>query len=65
MHMVKTRWNTVTTVLARALELRPVLNDLCDMHCFNGEKSAQLRRYILTNDKWMVLEQLHALLDVS
>ena len=63
--MVKTRWNTVATVLARALELRPVLDDLCDMHRFNGEKSARLRRYILSNAEWTVLEQLHALLDVS
>ncbi|PIL25420.1 hypothetical protein GSI_13310 [Ganoderma sinense ZZ0214-1] len=61
--MVKTRWNTVATVLARALELRPVLDDLCDMHHFNGEKSARLRRYILTNEEWTVLEQLHGLLD--
>lgn len=62
--MVKTRWNTVATVLDRVLELRPVLADLCDMHRFNGERSVRLRRYILSDAEWTVLEQLHRLLDV-
>lgn len=62
--MVKTRWNTVATVLDRALELKPILAELCDMHRFNGERSARLRRYILSDAEWAVLEQLHRLLDV-
>ncbi|TBU55542.1 hypothetical protein BD310DRAFT_777191, partial [Dichomitus squalens] len=60
---VKTRWNTVAVVLERILELKDVLPELCDMHRFNGDRSARLRRYILSNEEWAVLEQLYRLLD--
>ncbi len=61
---VKTRWNTVTEVIGRALQMRPVLADLCDMVQFNKPRGACLRQYILNDDEWTVLQQLHDLLDV-
>lgn len=67
---VKTRWNTVTHVLERALEMRPVLTELCDMSQFNKGnttgrgKGIRLRRFILDNSDWDILEQLHRLLQV-
>lgn len=61
---VKTRWNTVTEVIGRALQMRPVLADLCDMVQFNKPRGARLRQYILNDDEWTVLQQLHNLLDV-
>lgn len=64
-HSVKTHWNTVAEVLERALEMREVLTDLCDMVQFNKTGGARLRRFMLTDDEWQILGQLHQLLDVS
>ena len=61
---VKTRWNTVTNVLERAISLKDILLELCDKHQFNGPKSARLRRFILSDDEWTLLDQLYQLLDV-
>ena len=65
--MVKTRWNTFTMVLARAIEMKDVLSGLCDMHQFNqrDKQGARLRRYILSDEEWKVIEELHRLLDVQ
>ncbi|KAL1945891.1 hypothetical protein VTO73DRAFT_1893 [Trametes versicolor] len=60
---VATRWNTVAAVIERALELQEVLGDLCDMAQFNKPRGVRLRRFILTDDDWMLLDQLHRLLD--
>ncbi|OJT08548.1 hypothetical protein TRAPUB_554 [Trametes pubescens] len=62
-HSVATRWNTVAAVIERALELQEVLGDLCDMAQFNKPRGVRLRRFILTDDDWMLLDQLHRLLD--
>lgn len=62
---VATRWNTVAAVIERALELQEVLGDLCDMAQFNKPRGVRLRRFILTDDDWMLLDQLHRLLNVS
>lgn len=62
---VKTRWNTVTEVLERALEMREVLGDLCDMAQFNKRSGVRLRRFLLTDEEWEILSQLSRLLDVS
>ena len=51
-------------VLERALELKPVLADLCDMHRFNQSDGVRLRRFILSDEEWTFLEQLYLLLDV-
>ena len=61
---VKTRWNTMKQVLERALALKDILLELCDKHQFNGPKSARLRRFILSDEEWSLLEQLYQLLDV-
>lgn len=61
---VKTRWNTVTEVLGRALEMRAVLMDLCHMVQFNKARGVRLRQFVLSNEEWVVLQQLHDLLDV-
>ena len=62
---VKTRWNTVTMVLDRALEMKDILSGLCDKHEFNQPRGARLRRFILSDDEWTLLEELHFLLKVS
>ena len=62
---VPTRWNTVAEMLARALELQPILLDLCDMAQFNKQDGVKLWRYILEDEEWLVLKQLHPILDVS
>ena len=64
---VKTRWNTVTEVLERGLQMREVLGQLCDMTAFNSSKSGgvQLRRYTINDEEWVILEQLFKLLHVS
>ena len=64
---VKTRWNTVTEVLDRGLQMREVLAQLCDMTAFNSSKSSgvQLRRYTINDNEWEIIEQLFKLLHVS
>ena len=64
---VKTRWNTVTEVLERGLQMREVLGQLCDMTAFNSSKSGgvQLRHYTINDEEWVILEQLFKLLHVS
>ena len=62
---VRTRWNTVTMVLERALELRPILFNVCDKAEFNKAQGVRLRRFIVEEDEWPVLEQLYTLLAVS
>ncbi|RDX39814.1 hypothetical protein OH76DRAFT_1367189, partial [Lentinus brumalis] len=65
---VKTRWNTVTHVLERAKEMRAVLTEVCDMAQFNKganrKKGAglHLRRFILDDLEWDILDQLLRLL---
>lgn len=61
---VKTRWNTVTEVLERALEMREVLGHLCDSIQFNKPKGVRLRRFALTDRDWELVSQLHQLLHV-
>ncbi|KAH9856051.1 hypothetical protein C2E23DRAFT_707219, partial [Lenzites betulinus] len=61
---VRTRWNTVTEVIQRALDMKEVLGDLCDMHQFNKDKRGpRLRRFILNEDEWALLDDLFRLLD--
>ncbi len=65
-----TRWNTYTDVLERGLDLKDVLSELCDMAQFNkgtgrgGGKGLRLCDFIISDDEWDVLEQLHRLLAV-
>ena len=63
---VRTRWNTVTTCVGRAIDSRSVLTGLCDMVQFNQNdgRGVQLRRYILTPDEWTILGQLFRMLYV-
>lgn len=62
---VKTRWNTVTKVIGRALEMCHVLGHLCDSLQFNKPQGVRLRRFALTDEEWTLLFQLHQLLHVS
>ncbi len=62
---VKTRWNTVVKVLNRAVTMKAVLSELCDKAQFNKPRGIRLRRYVLTDEEWVVIEQLRLLLDVS
>ena len=61
---VKTRWNTVTHVLDRAIDLEDVIPALCDMNQFNKARGKGLRLRALApkDDEWTILKQLHALL---
>jgi len=52
-------------MLGRALTLQPLLFSLCDMAQFNKRDGVQLRRFILEDNEWELLKQLHPLLDVS
>lgn len=61
---IKTRWNTVTEVLKRALVMRDILAELCDKAQFNKCSGARLRRDLLADEEWEVLEHLWRLLDV-
>ena len=63
---VRTRWNTVTDVLQRALEMRTVLTTLCKNPQFNKTKDRgmRLRRFLLDDEEWKVISELHSLLDV-
>ena len=58
--------STVTCVLGRAIDLSPVLEPLCDMHQFNKDpkRGLRLRRFIVLKDEWVILKDLHRLLDV-
>ena len=62
---VRTRWNTVTHSLGRALDMQDVLESLCDMHQFNQAGGVRLRRFILSVDEWTILRELYNLLYVS
>ncbi|OJT15227.1 hypothetical protein TRAPUB_8205 [Trametes pubescens] len=59
---VKTRWNTVTEVLAHALEMCDVLTELCDKTQFNCHDGVHLRRFMLDDNEWELLYELHRLL---
>ena len=61
---VPTRWNSVAEMLGRALSLRSVLPDLCDMAQFNRRNSVRLRRYDLEDAEWDLLAKLYPLLKV-
>lgn len=62
---VRTRWNTVTMSLGRAIDMQEVLDALCDMHQFNLAGGVRLRRFILTPAQWTILRELYELLYVS
>ena len=63
---VKTRWNTVCMVLERAIQLRDALTPLCVMAQFNtsASRGLRLKRFVLSDDDWTFVEQLHSLLEV-
>ena len=61
---VRTRWNTVTHSLGRAIDMQEVLDALCDMHQFNQPGGVRLRRFILEPAQWTVIRELYELLYV-
>ncbi len=62
---VATRWNTHVDVLERGLDMKDVLGDLCDKAQFNKRDGARLRRFMLSDEDWVFIDQLYRLLDVS
>ena len=54
----------MTSVLKRALEMQDILGDLCDMVQFNKPGGVRLRRFVLSDNEWIILTELHRLLDV-
>ena len=61
---VRTRWNTVTHSLGRAIDMQEVLDALCDMHQFNQPGGVRLRRFILDAAQWTIIRELYELLYV-
>ncbi|PIL25427.1 hypothetical protein GSI_13317 [Ganoderma sinense ZZ0214-1] len=70
---VRTRWNTVTLLLERALDMRDTLEQVCDMAQFNDPpgrrpprgsraRTSRLRRFILLDEEWEILASLYDLL---
>lgn len=51
-------------MLDRALVLKPVLPELCDLGQFNKRDGVRLRRFVLEDEEWTLLEQLSPLLEV-
>jgi hypothetical protein len=52
-------------MIGRALILRLVLSDLCKLGKFNKRNGVRLRRFLIDDDEWTLLEELWPLLDVS
>jgi len=61
---VPTRWNTMTEVLTHALTLQPVLTTLCERAQFNKRDGVRLRRFVLEDEEWELLQQLAPILEV-
>ena len=62
---VVTRWNTVCAVLERALDMQDIVSEVCDQAQFNRRDGVRLRRFILTEEEWSMLDDMYRLLDVS
>lgn len=55
----------MTEVLACALEMCDILTELCDKTQFNRRDGVRLRRFMLNDEEWELLYELHRLLGVS
>nr|GAT60693.1 predicted protein [Mycena chlorophos] len=55
---VLTRWNTITDVITRGLELQPALDRLC----LTSTGRASIRSLLLSNEEWQVMSQLRDVL---
>lgn len=51
-------------MIGRAIEVKPICNNVCDKAKFNTN-GMRLRKYMLADAEWLIMEQLHPLLDVS
>lgn len=60
---VATRWNSLTRVIDRALELRPALDKLVGLKQFNKTSGAKVNHFRLEPVHWLLLTQLKLLLD--
>ena len=65
MRPVVTRWNTVCAVLERALDMEDVVTEVCDQAQFNKRDGVRLRRFVLNEEEWAILDDMYRLLDVS
>jgi len=65
LHSVPTRWNSVMEMLSHAITLNPLLFSFCNMAQFNKQDGVRLCRFIIEDDEWELLKQLHPSLDVS
>lgn len=61
---VVTCWNTVSDMLQHVIDLRKILNHVCDMMRFNGPTLMHLCRFILSQEEWLILEQCSKYLEV-
>lgn len=60
---VANRWNTQAAMIGRAIDVKPVVNDVCDMTKFNSN-GMRLRSYSFSDKEWEILEQLYPILDL-
>ncbi|PIL32861.1 hypothetical protein GSI_04979 [Ganoderma sinense ZZ0214-1] len=60
---VATRWNTICAVLERALDMQEVATEVCDQAQFNKRDGVRLRRFVLSEEEWRMLDDLYQLLD--
>jgi hypothetical protein len=61
---VSTRWNSTAELIQRALELKEALDILVVNAEHNKTRGVRLRRFRLSSNEWVVLEQLSPLLEV-
>lgn len=61
---VDTRWNTVAKASGCALAFKAALFLLFDMPQ-HKHRNAKMRKYILTEIEWVILDQLYEILEVS
>lgn len=61
---VSTRWNSTTSLIACARDLRKALNLLVIKAEHNKPRGVRLQRYQLSEAEWRLLDELYPLLEV-
>lgn len=59
---VRTRWNSLCTMLERALKIRAPVDNLVQLPQL---RKMNLSKYQLSDEEWKIMEDLYPLLDVS
>ena len=51
------------SMIGHAIEVKDVYNDICDMARYN-DRTMHLQKYILSDVEWLIVEQLHPILNI-